>query len=204
MSKSEFIRSLQSENKLLSPPEISQRIRRGYSCVSTYRGDPKLDIRMYRGYMIRWTEKPNRTPDDPDWYECVISLDQSKQWQDLVWTKEILGILDGPKHWTRDRASLGNMLDSRESRGPSGDSTPLNVKADKNGLTLALGCAVPRAYRKTLREQNYLTKHAPAQLETMLLVPAEFIKWLLSPEFEADFDRALVECDQEEAAMGAS
>jgi hypothetical protein len=199
MSKSEFIRSLQSENKLLSPPEISQRIREKHSCVSTYRGDPKLDVRMYRGYMIRWTEKPNKTPDDPDWYECIISLDQSKQWQDLVWTKEILGILDGPDHWTRDKSSLGDMLDNRAPREPHGVSTPLNVKADKNGLTLALGCAVPRAYRKTLRDQKFSEKYSTKQLETMLLVPEEFIAVLLGPEFETDFDRALAECEQEAA-----
>jgi len=194
MSKSEFIRSLQHEEKALSPFDISQRIRLKHGCVSTYLGDKYLDIAEYRGYMIRFKEKPNRSPEDPELYVCVISLQQTKPWQDLVWTKEILQILDGKNHRTDSREALGHMLDSRDVQRRS-NGTPLNVRADMNGLALALGATIPKAYRTILRQQNFIDKHPPAQLEQTLLVPAEFLTWVISEEFEKNFETAVHECD---------
>jgi hypothetical protein len=196
MSKSAFVRSLQGVNKPLSPFEVSQRIREQYSCVSTYQGDAKLNIEHYRGYMIRYQEKPHKTPEDPEWYVCVVSLGQSKQWQDIVWTKEILGILDGADQWTHNKKSLANMMDNRTESFHHSAGTPLNVTADKNGLTLALGCAVPLAYRTILRNERFAAKYTPEQLESLLPVPADFIESLLNPQFELDFDRAVDECGQ--------
>lgn len=84
-------------------------------------------------------------------------------------------------------------MDNREIKGPHRDGTRLNVMSDKNGLVLALGCMVPQAYRKILREQRGTT--TAEQLEKQILVPAELIDWVLSKEFEDDFEKALQECD---------
>jgi hypothetical protein len=203
MSKSEFIRSLQGDSVMLTPYEISQRIRKRHSCVSTYMGDAELKIEHYRGYMLRYPEAPNKTPENPQHYVCVISLKQSKQWQDLVWTKEILGILDGPDHWTSDKALLGHMLDSRGELLARSTGTPLNVLSDRNGLTLALGCTIPFGYRRTLRDQHSLAKFDTEQLESIIMVPAELIEWLLNLAFEEEFERALQECDHEEAVRAS-
>lgn len=194
MPKANFIRSLQYETRPLSPPEISQKLRLLHSCVSIYQGDAQLRIEEYRGYMYRPPEKSDRSPENPELYNCVISLNQSKAWQDLVWVKEILGILDLPRHRTKSKAALGEMLDNRIVLTPNGDNTPLNVVADKNGFTLALGCMMPAAYRASLRK---MTPRPPIEvLEGMVLVPREFIDWLLTDDFESRFERALAECDQ--------
>lgn len=193
MSKSELIRSLQSEEKALSPFDISQRIRIDYGCVSVYKGDPDLPIEAYRGFMIRFAEKPNRSAKDPELYTCTISLRQTKPWQDLVWTKEILQILDNVGHRTGDRDALGHLLEMQPQWRSNG--TPLNVRADMNGLALALGATIPHAYRTILRQQNFIQNHPPAQLEQVLLVPAEFLAWVMSEQFEADFEKAIIECD---------
>lgn len=198
MSKSEFIRSLQGDDVVLTPYEISQRIRKKHGCCSRYRGDPGLNVAHYRGYMVRYA-KPDRSPENPEWYECVISLGQSKQWQDLVWTKEILGILDGPDHWTKNKELLGHMIDSRAHQVIRSVGTPLNVTADKDGLILALGCAIPLGYRQTLRDQRSLEKNRQ-QLEAEIMIPAEFIDAVLGPPFEDEFERALAACDQAETA----
>lgn len=189
MSKSTFVRSLQVETKALSPFDISQRLRQEYGCVSIYKADPNLDIAKFRGYMIR-SYKEDRSPENPEVYICVISTLQSKPYQDLTWTKEILHILDAPSHRT-DSESLGHMLDNRETTGRTGNGTPPNVMADKNGVTLALGCMVPRTYRNSLRTSGLQIE----QLEGMLSVPQEYIPWLLFQEFEADFEAAVAECD---------
>jgi hypothetical protein len=114
-------------------------------------------------------------------------------WQQLVWAKEILQILDRPEHHTGSKAALGHMMDSRKVLAPNGHETPLNVVADKNGFVLALGSKVPMAYRSSLRD----TKVRPSLdiLESTLLIPKEFIEMLLSTEFEANFEKALAECD---------
>jgi hypothetical protein len=191
MSKSEFIRSLQFESKALSPFDISQRLRQQYSCVSVYQGDPKLDPKKHRGYMTRFREKPDKTPENPELYVCIIASNQPKSWQDLVWTKEILHILDRNAHWTQNKNALGHMLDNRTTLEPHDDGTPLNVKADKNGVTLALGCKVPHTYRTSLRK----ARPALGALEGMLLVPAEYCEWLLTDDFETHFGNAVGECD---------
>jgi hypothetical protein len=192
MSKADFVSSFQFESKALSPFDISQRLRQTHSRVSVYQGDPDLRIEDYRGYMVRPPEKLDRTPENPELYNCVISLNQSKPWQDLVWVKEILGILDPPKHRTNSKAALGDMLDSRKVLTPNGDGTPLNVVADKSGFTLALGSMVPMVYRTSLRGM----KNRPPLdvLEGSLLVPKEFIDWLLTDHFENYFSRAITEC----------
>lgn len=191
MSKADFIRSLQYESKPLSPFDISQRLRQTHSCVCIYQGDPELPIEEYRGYMIRFREKRERTPDNPELYVCVVSLRQSKQWQDLVWTKEILQILDRPEHRTASKASLGHMLDSRQVLAEHTDGIPLNVMADKNGFTLAVGSMVPTVYRTMLRSP----KSRPSPLEATLPISQEFIPWVLSPQFEQNFEAALSQCD---------
>ncbi len=107
----------------------------------------------------------------------------------------MIGILDAPSHRTTNKAALGHMLDNRESIEPHVRGTPLNVMADKNGLTLALGCAVPGAFRKIMREQGYQKKYSAEDLEEILGVPAEFFEWLFNPQFEDDLERALKACD---------
>lgn len=193
MSKANFIRSLQYESKALSPFDISQRLRQTHSCVSICRLDPKLDVKQYRGYMVRYGEKRDRTPENPELYTCVVSSQQSMAWQQLVWAKEILQILDHPEHRTGAKVALGDMLDSRKVLVKNGDSTPLNVVADRNGFTLALGSKVPMVYRTSLR--NSRVRPSPETLESTLLVPAEFIDWLLTDDFERHFEKALIECD---------
>jgi hypothetical protein len=68
----------------------------------------------------------------------------------------------------------------------------------RNGIALALGCKLPHTYRVSLRRQPRPTLK---QLEATLLVPAEFLDWILSgDDFEKRFTDAIVECDQETAA----
>lgn len=193
MSKADFVRSLQFESKALSPFDISQRLRQLHSCVSICQLDPELNPEDYRGYMVRFKAKPNRSPQNPELYVCVVSAKQPMAWQQLIWAKEILQILDRPEHHTGTKDALQNMMKSRAVLAPNGHGTPLNVVADKNGLLLALGSTVPRDYRNSLRD----TKARPSleTLEGTLLVPGEFIELLLSPEFEEQFERALKECD---------
>lgn len=193
-SKADFIRSLQSEIKGLSPYDISQRLRLECGCVSIYHGDDELSVEDFRGYMVKFTDKPNRSPNDPELYVCVISLQQSKAWQDVVWIKEILQILDRIDQRTDDPAKLRSMLANRAVATPNGTGTPGHVVADKNGLTLALGSAIPRGYRKVLRDQNYLDRYDVDELEHMLLIPAEWVEFLLDESFEPVFEEALASC----------
>lgn len=192
--KSEFIRHLQTDVKALSPFEISQQIRLKYFFVSTYQGDPELRVSDFRGYMVKYSEKLHRSAEDPELYTCIISLEQSKAWQDLIWIKEILQILDHPEHRTNERDKLGRMLDNRQTNSPNGRDTPLNVMADKVGLTLALGSAIPHAYREILREQRYLERYSPDDLEQILNIPAELIPIVLETTFEKTFEDALLSC----------
>lgn len=195
IKKSEFVRSLQPEVKSFSPYDISQKLRLSCSCVSTYQGDPKLSTDMYRGYMIKFTDKPNRSPEDPEWYVCVISTQQSKAWQDVVWIKEILQILDPPNSRTDNKEKLFRMLENRHTTTPNGDATPQNVVADKDGFILALGCAIPFGYREILRNQDYLNRFDVSELEHLLIIPKRFIVTVLDPSFEKKFEEALSRLD---------
>lgn len=197
MPKANFVRSLQCECKPLSPYDISQRIRLQYSCVSTFQGDADLDPTMWRAYMVRYKEKPKRTPEDPEWYSCVVSLQQSKPWQDLSWTKEILQILDKPSHRTNNLVALKAMFNNRHAGGCLIAEAPGNVKADLNGFSLALGAAIPLGYRKILRAQKYLERHSAQDLEQMLNIPSELIPELISDDFEVGFEAALTMADDE-------
>lgn len=192
MSKADFVRSLQFESKALSPFDISQRLRQQYGCVSVCQLD-SIPVAEYRGYMLRYREKKDRSPENPELYVCVVSSDQSMAWQQLIWAKEILQILDRPEHRTGGKVALGAMMDVRKVRTPNGDGTPLNVMADKNGLTLALGSRIPQIYRNSLR--NTKVRSSLQSLEATLLVPQELIDWLLSDEFEQQFEQALIECN---------
>jgi hypothetical protein len=194
LSKADFIGSLQGENKALSPYDISQRLRIAVGCVCVYRGDPDLSVDDFRGYMIKYADKPHRSPENPELYVCVISLQQSKAWQDVIWTKEILQILDSLDHRTDTQDKLGQMLEHRRPHAPYGDGTPTHIVADANGFTLALGCTVPQSYRDTLRQQRYLDRYPLDVLEGMLLIPAEWVEFVLSPSFEDNFNLALASC----------
>ncbi len=193
MSKADFVRSLQFESKALSPFDISQRLRQTHSCVSICQLDDGLDVRAYRGYMVRFVEKRDRTPENPELYVCVVSSQQSMAWQQLIWVKEILQILDRSEHRTDTQAALGAMLDNRKVLTGNGNGIPGNVVADKIGLTLALGCKVPMVYRTSLR--NTKVRPSNEALEATLLVPAFLIDWLLSDEFEKVFEQALIDCN---------
>ncbi len=194
ISKADFIRSLQGENKGLSPYDVSQRVRLAHGCVSVYQADSELSVEDHRGYMIRWREKRDRTADNPELYICVISTQQSKAWQDVTWIKEILQILDPPSHRTDTPEKLKSMLANRHALTPNGHDTPHNVVADKAGLILALGAAIPYKYRRVLREQDYLSRYEIDELEHMLLIPNELVGFLLGADFEAQFNTALASC----------
>lgn len=189
MPKAEFIRSLQCEERTLSPYEISQRIRLVHGCVATYQADPQLSTRILRGYMVRWAEKPDRSPENPELYVCVIATDQAMSWQQLVMTKEILHILDPEEQRTRSKLALSEMFDNRI--GDILGGTGLNVVADNVGLVLAVGSLIPKGYRRILREQDFIGKYPIADLERMLNIPSEFIVRVLSSEFEQEFERAI-------------
>jgi hypothetical protein len=114
-------------------------------------------------------------------------------WQQLVWAKEILQILDRPEHHT------GTKTDARAHDGQQGRSRPQREQNSpkchgrQKRLPAALGSKVPRDYRNSLRD----TKARPSleTLEGILLVKKEFIERLLSNAFEAQFEQALKECD---------
>jgi hypothetical protein len=195
MSKSAFVRSLQEDRLALRPFDVSQRLRLQHGFVSVYQGDAELEIEDYRGYMVRYPAKHPPTPQNPELYVCVISLKQGKAMQNLVWTKEIIQVLDRSEHRTNNKDALGHMIDNRSVGAPHTPATPLNVKADKDGFTLALGCTVPYAYREILRREKYIERFTLEQLEEQLLVPAEYIKQLLDPSFEAEFEAKLLQCD---------
>jgi hypothetical protein len=194
VSKAEFVRSLQTEGKALSPFDISQRVRIAVGCVAAYQGDADLAVEHYRGYMVKFSDKPNRSAEDPELYICVISLNQTAAWQSVVWIKEILQILDHEAHRTDTREKLVAMLKVRETASPNGHGTPPHVIADKNGLTLAIASAVPKSYRDVLREQRFLDRYDPDELEKVLLVPSELIARLLSSSFEGELEEALESC----------
>ncbi len=196
MSKSAFVRSLQPETLALSPYHISQKLRLAHGCVSIYRGDPELVAALVRAYMIRFEGPEVGSSEEPIIYQCVVSLGQSPAWQSLAWTKEIIHILDRPEHRTGNKEALGHMLDNRDTSTEHSENTPYNVRADKDGFTLALGCTVPQGYRHILRTDKYIERFTPAQLEEIIPVPSEYIPQLLDPQFEGQFEKALLACDK--------
>jgi hypothetical protein len=57
-----------------------------------------------------------------------------------------------------------------------------------------LGTAIPRRYRDVLRQQGFLKKYPLSELEQLLIIPSEFIEFVLSDEFEVEFEAALEGC----------
>lgn len=152
-----------------------------------------MSVDHFRGYMVKAGEKLDPTPEDPELYTCVISLEQNKAWQDIVWIKEILQVLDSKKYRTDTPEKLGQMLDNRRTNTVNGTDTPPHVAADKLGLTLALGSAIPHSYREILRAEKYLEKFTKEELEDLLIVPKELIEDVLRPQFEVRFEQALLD-----------
>lgn len=191
MSKRAFVQGLQVRDQVLSPYEISQAVRLAIGCVSRVAWDHKLPSEHSRGYMLRPLEKPDRTPENPQWYECVVATDQSLAWQHLIWTKEILHILDDEGERTNSEAALRQMLELRHTEMPSDPNSLPSTEADKNGLILALACAVPFRYRVVLRKNNFLARYSLDELEKALVVPKEKVEFLLAEAFESHFETAL-------------
>lgn len=194
-SKSDFIQALQKEKTTLSAFEISQKLRLQCGCLSICQSDDKLEVSHTRAYMVKYSDKPFRSPENPELYACIISTKQSMAWFQLVWIKEIIQILDRTSHRTDTSEKLGSMLDNRMATSPNGNGTPSHIIADKTGFTLALGSAIPLTYREILREQGYLEKYSLSQLEEMLVIPKEFVRFVLESSFEKTFDEALQHCD---------
>lgn len=190
ITKAEFVRSLQEEVRVLHPYEVSQRLREAYGVVSVCQIDEDLSASEYRGYMIRGPIRDDRSPENPELYTCVVSADQSYGWQKIVWTKEILQILDA--HRTSSRELLERSLEMRVALEPHDDDTPPHVIADKEGLLLALGVTMPLAFRNSQRSQvDSLIKRPRSQLEQLFSIPSELLRFVLSKEFEGRFNDAL-------------
>jgi len=132
----------------------------------------------------------DRSPESPAIYWCVIASDQELGYQQLTWVKEILHVLDAPEQRTNTPDRLRSLLESRSGHGHNGDDPP-NVSADKNGVILALGCMVPRAYREIMRKEEHVELYGVDALAAMLQVPTHMIEGLVSEEFEEDFERVL-------------
>lgn len=194
-TKVEFIGSLQNEVRTLHPSEISQRIREKYAWVCLYRADPDLDPNLYRGYMVRPYTGRAHSAEDPAGYWCIIAGSQTIGWQNLVWTKEMLQALDPEHALTSDSDKLRQVIEMGEVHEPHDSDTDACVVADKNGFTLALGCAIPRAYREKLRKEIQETgKLDPLERANMEnYIPAEYVDSVLGPGFEDEFNRALDE-----------
>ncbi len=193
ISKRAFVQGLQVRDQVLSPYEISQQVRLAIGCVSRCSWDEGLDIRHLRGYMVRDQHKPERTPEDPEWYECVIATDQSLAWQHIVWTKEILQIFDNGAARTNSEAALREMLETRNTQNANVSNVLPSTQADRNGFVLALASAVPYRYRVVLRRNGYLDRFPLDELEKLLVVPQEKIEFLLDGSFEGHFEAALHE-----------
>ena len=193
ISKKKFIADLQSEAKLLSAYDVSQRVRQTISCVSLCEFDHELPPEEFRAYMVKWADKPDRTPENPELYVCVIAANQSIGWQNVVWIKEILQIFDANGERTNTKEKLREMLSVRQTTDSNNGESP-HVIADKNGFVLALGTAVPKAYREILRDQDFYSRFSNEELEKMLNIPNEFADFVLGKEFESKFDAALAEC----------
>jgi hypothetical protein len=196
--KIEFIRSLQEEVLPLWPSDISQKIRVKFSWICLYRADPDLDSTILRGYMVRQYSARAHTPDDPASFWCVVAGNQDMGWQNLVWTKEMLQALDSEEALTSDSEKLGKVIDMKGVHEPNGHDTPAHIVADKNGFTLALGCAIPKGYRDLLRkeisENGKIDPLHRANMESY--IPAEYIDFVVDLEFETKFQTALSEINE--------
>lgn len=195
-AKIEFIQSVQGEEQALWPYDVSQRIREKFAWLSLYRGDPELDPNSaYRGYMVRPYTARAHSPEDPAAYWCVVATGQSMGWQNLVWIKEMLQALDSEDALTSDGEKLAQVIEMSDVHEPNGDDTPLNVVADRNGFTLALGCAIPKRLRDLLRSElassGSIAPIRRADLESY--IPAEYVDYLLDEAFEQEFENALSE-----------
>lgn len=194
MSKRGFVESLQAHYRLFSPHEISQKVRLAIGCVSICSFDDQLDVRVIRGYMKRDAPKPNRSAEDPELYDCVVSTNQSQAWQYTVWIKEILQIFDRQDARTDNREALDEALRMRNTELLPREFESPSHAADRNGYVLALGSAVPFLYRSVLRREKYLERYSAEELERLLFVPSEKQPFLLSGEFEDIFQAALDAC----------
>jgi len=195
MNKSEFVRSFQEADQPFHPHEVSQRVRKAIGCVSSYHGDPDLSTEHFRGYMVRYKEKPNRSAEDPELYICVISTQQSAAYQHVIWIKEIIQIFDSVDHRTDTADKLQTMLVNRATNPTHSSEGESHVVADKNGFILALGVAVPRAYREICRKQNFLARYPNEDIEKLLNIPAEFVEFVLGQDFAKEFEAALAACE---------
>lgn len=191
MKKCEFVESLQAKPQPLHPHQISQEIRLKIGFLSTNRIDAELDVELLRGYFVKGEDKPNRSPEDPELFECVVSGRQSQSWQMLVWTKEILHILDNTASRTSNSDALKRTIENRFVSWAPNQDTPLNVAADVNGFIFALACMVPFEYRKMLRARVKGLDPDFDQLENQLLVPPEYIHLILDESFEEKLRIAL-------------
>lgn len=194
-AKVEFVQSLQGESQALWPFDISQRIRERFSWLCLYRGDPELEPTVFRGYMVRPRTASAHSSEDPAAFWCVVSTKQSMGWQNIVWTKEMLQALDSEGELTSDAEKLDQVIDMRDVHAPNSCDTPPNVVADRNGFTLALGCAIPGKLREHLREEvqssGELSPLRRADLENY--IPKEYVDYVLNISFEEEFKKALSE-----------
>lgn len=194
-AKIEFIQSMQGEEQALSPYDVSQRICDKFNWLSLCRGDPELHPIECRGYMVRPSTSRAHSSEDPAAYWCVVATSQSMGWQYLVWIKEMLQALDSEDALTSDAEKLAQVIEMNDVHAPNGDDTPPNVVADRNGFTLALGCAIPKVLRNTLRTESA----SPAGISSLRraglenYIPAEYIDYILHEEFEQAFENALNE-----------
>lgn len=194
ISKRSFIEGLQAVDQVLGPQEISQRIRLAIGCVSCCSFDHELDVRVLRGYMKRDNPKANRTPENPELFDCVVATNQSQAWQYVVWIKEILQIFDHVEARTSSKPAFLEMLRLRSVRVESDSADSPSVEADRNGFVLSMGSSVPRRYREVLRRENFREKYSLSDLEKVLFIPAEKIDFLLGDRFEDVFQQALDAC----------
>ncbi|MEO9469195.1 hypothetical protein [Parasphingorhabdus sp.] len=192
--KADFILQLQDENKPLWPNEISHKIRHQFAWMSLYKVDLELDPEHIRGYMVRIPPTRAHSAQDPHIFWCIIAGNQSMGWQNITWTKEMLQALDGDQALTTNEQQLGDMLDMGAIDQPNDDETPANVVADRNGFTLALACAVPKAYRLHLRQHLQSSDSlAPQMLADLGHIPEQYISYVLDAGFEDKFEKALDE-----------
>ncbi len=195
-AKIEFIQSMQEEEQALWPYDVSQRIREKFAWLCLYRGDSELDPKLaYRGYMVRPSTSRAHSAEDPAAYWCVVATSQTMGWQNLVWIKEMLQGLDSEDALTSDAEKLDQVIAMSDVHEPNGHDTPPNVVADRNGFTLALGCAIPQKLRDALRREliatGGLSPLRRADLENY--IPSEYVDHVLDEAFEQEFDNALKE-----------
>ena len=198
MPKFSFISDLQSEDGRLSFYDILTRLRVKTSYVPAARFDDGLDASKLRGYMLPLEEKHDRTPDDPELFWCVISTNQSAEWQNLTLVKEALHVLDGPLHKTISKNDLREVLVNRACITPHNDGDGHNVRADREGLILEVGSMLHKWYRTELRRNAGKLNWPNDFVASQVGIPPELVEWLLSDDFETEFEQALLSCRRED------